>query len=53
MECDRRYGINWKKEHEDLASKWSAICVGWKWCKKILVEFVCVVLFVEYKCAWE
>jgi hypothetical protein len=29
MECDRRYGINWKKEHEDLASKWSAICVGW------------------------
>lgn len=52
-EWDRRNEINWKKEHEDLANKWSVICVGGKWYRNWLFGFVYVVFIVEYECSQE
>ena len=50
-EWDVRNEINWKKEHEDLANKWSIICVGGKWYRNWLFGSVYVVLIVEYECS--
>lgn len=52
-EWDERNMVSWKKEHENFVSKWSAICISGKWCDNWIFKFVCVVLIVEYKCAWE